>query len=387
MTNATSITTRLGILGGGQLGSMLLTECIKLGIDTALLDPDPNCSCAAWCKNFVQGDFRDYDTVWQFGQNLDLLTIEIEQVNTDALMDLEALGKRVFPQPQALKIIQDKGLQKQFYHKHHLPTAHFMLFDNAAAIRQALSEQKLCYPFVQKMRTMGYDGKGVQVLRDARDLPNLFDVPSVIETLVPIQKELSVIVAQDSKGNIKAFPAVEMVFHPTANLVEMLQCPADISPQIAIEAEQIAIETLRAFNLRGILAVEFFLDNDHKLYINEVAPRPHNSGHHSIESSITSQYEQHLRAILGLPLGSTALKMPAVMLNILGEVGHKGNAIYEGLAQCMTIEGVSIHLYGKRKTYPYRKMGHVTILDPQLPNALQKAKQVQENLKVYAAIA
>ena len=378
--------TRLGLLGGGQLGAMLLPECMKWGIVTAVLDPDPHCSCAAWSSHFTQGDFRDYDTVFRFGQHVDLLTIEIEQVNTHALRDLEAMGKRVFPQPDKLSIIQDKGLQKQFYVQQNLPTADFVLFDNAADIREALAARTINYPFVQKKRTMGYDGKGVQMVHSAVDLPLLFDVPSVVEKLVPIQKELSVIVAQDAQGNARAFPPVEMVFHATANLVEILQCPADISPEIAAQAEQIAIETLRAFDVRGVLAVELLLDTHNCLYINEVAPRPHTSGHHTIESSISSQYEQHLRSILGLPLGSTALKMPAVMLNILGELGHKGVPIYSGLAECLALDGVNIHLYGKQQTYPYRKMGHVTIIDPDLPTALQKAKIVQNKLKVLAEV-
>lgn len=377
---------RLGILGGGQLGLMLLPECLKLGINTAILDPDPQCSCAAWCQNFTIGDFRNYDTVWQFGQTADLLTIEIEQVNVTALADLQQLGKQVYPQPESLKIIQDKGLQKQFYARHHLPTADFALHDNATAIRQAIADGVLHLPFVQKMRTLGYDGRGVQIIQQSADIDQLFDVPSVVEALVPIQKELSVIVAQDAQGRVSSFPVVEMVFHPTANLVEMLQCPADISPTIAAQAEAIAVETLRAFgnDIRGVLAVELFLTPDNQIYINEVAPRPHNSGHQSIESCFTSQYEQHLRSILGLPLGSTALKIPAVMINILGEPGYSGKAIYSGMDESLSIEGVSIHLYGKHETRPYRKMGHVTILDQDLKNAQRKAQYIQQQLRVYS---
>lgn len=376
---------RLGILGGGQLGMMLLPECIKLGIPTAVLDPDPQCPCAAWCSNFVQGDFRDYNTVWQFGQTVDCLTIEIEQVNADALAALQAIGKQVYPQPNALKTIQDKGLQKQFYVQHQLPTANFSCYTNAADIKQDIATGSLALPFVQKLRTMGYDGKGVLVVRQTADIDLLFDAPSVIEHLVPIDKELSVIVAQDAQGHISAFAPVEMVFHQTANLVEILQCPADISPAVAAQAEQIAIDVLRAFDLRGVLAVELFLSSDQQIYINEVAPRPHNSGHHSIESCVTSQYEQHLRSILGLPLGSTALIMPAVMLNLLGSAEHQGATAYQGLSESLAIEGAHLHLYGKRETRPFRKMGHATITAPNLEEAKQKAQILQNCLEIISA--
>ncbi|MBK8474627.1 MAG: ATP-grasp domain-containing protein [Sphingobacteriales bacterium] len=303
---------RLAILRGGQSGMMLLPECIKLGMPTAVLDPDPQCSCAAWCSNFVQGDFRDYNTVWQFGQTVDCLTIVIEQVNADALADLQAIGKQVYPQPGALKTIQDKGLQKQFYAYHQLPTANFRCYANAADIKRDIANGTLTLPLI-------------------------------------------------------------------------LQCPADISPAVAAQAEQIAIDVLRAFDLRGVLAVELFLSPDQQIYINEVAPRPHNSGHHSIESCITSQYEQHLRSILGLPLGSTALIMPAVMLNLLGSAEHQGTTAYQGLSESLAIEGAHLHLYGKRETRPFRKMGHATITAPNLEEAKQKAQILQNCLEIVSA--
>jgi 5-(carboxyamino)imidazole ribonucleotide synthase len=372
---------RLGILGGGQLGKMLLPECMKLDIRTAVLDPDPDCPCAPWCAGFVPGDFRDAETVHRFGQQVDVLTIEIEQVNVDALERLVAEGKTVHPAPAALRTIQDKGLQKRFYAEHGIPTSDFRLYDGAEALRAAVATGERPLPFVQKSRELGYDGKGVHVVRRPEDLDHLLEGPCLAEELVAVDKELSVIVAQDAHGTVRAFPPVEMVFHPTANLVEFLRCPADLSPALTAEAEALAIRALRAFDIRGVLAVEMFLDRNGQLWVNEVAPRPHNSGHHTIESTHVSQYEQHLRSILGLPLGSTALKQPAVMLNLLGEPGYSGPVHYAGLSETLAAPGTSLHLYGKRETRPFRKMGHLTVCAETIAEAVERAKGVEGRLR------
>lgn len=375
---------KLGILGGGQLGRMLLNECMKWGIETYILDPDPNCSCAAWTANFIQGDFRNYDDVLHFGQKVSLLTVEIEQVNTDALMRLVELGVRVHPDPNALKTIQDKGLQKQCYAQNNIPTANFQLFDDAKSILAAYNAGQLILPFVQKTRLMGYDGKGVQVLHKPDDLLHLFDEPSVVEDCVAIKKELSIIVAQ-SNHETASFAPIEMVFHPKANLVDYLQCPADLPENTIKQAHYLAVKTLKVLAIQGVLAVEMFLDDKGQLLVNEVAPRPHNSGHFTIEAAMVSQYEQHLRSILSLPLGSTALKTPyALMLNLLGAPAHTGPAHYEGLTACMGLEGVNIHLYGKKQTRPFRKMGHVSIVGNTVDEVRKKANFVQNNLRVVA---
>lgn len=372
---------KLGILGGGQLGKMLLPECMKLDIPTHVLDPDPHCSCAAWVGGRFQcGDFRDFETVYWFGKQVDVLTIEIEQVNVNALQKLADEGVEVHPAPAALRTIQDKGLQKLFYEKHGIATMPFRLFENTAQIWEAVENAEISLPFVQKSREMGYDGKGVLVVRTGEDLHKLLEGPSLVEQMADIDKELSVIVAQDAHS-VRAFPAVEMVFHPTANLVEFLQCPASISPELEREAEALAIKTLKAFDMHGVLAVEMFLDKQGKLWVNEVAPRPHNSGHHTIETSYVSQYEQHLRSIMGLPLGDPSAKCAGVMLNVLGSPGHSGTAVYEGIEECFAIDGTSLHLYGKLETRPFRKMGHITIAAPTVEAAIEKSRKVKIEAK------
>ncbi len=375
---------KLGILGGGQLGKMLISKTNQWGITTFVLDPDSNCSAASQCNTFIKGDFKNYDDVYSFGKLVDVITVEIENVNAEALIQLKKEGKTVFPEPDVLQTIQDKGLQKEFYKKHNLPSSDFLLFENVSEIKEAINTQKIKFPFVQKLRKSGYDGKGVVVIKNESKLNDLLEGTSIIESLVEIKKEISVIVARNAKGEIEAYPSVEMLFNPTANLVEYLISPSEISPQIEKTAANLAIKTIEGFGLTGILAVEMFLDNNDKLFINEVAPRPHNSGHQTIENCFTSQYEQHLRAILGLPLGSTNIIMPAIMLNLLGESGYTGLAQYKGLMDCLKIEGVNIHLYGKKETRPFRKMGHVTIIDKDLSSAKKKAEFVQKTLKIIA---
>jgi 5-(carboxyamino)imidazole ribonucleotide synthase len=371
---------RLGILGGGQLGRMLLQKAADYNISNAVLDPDPDAPCRNLCDEFTTGDFNDYKAVYDFGKKADLLTIEIEHVNTEALEQLEKEGILVFPQPHLIRLVQDKGAQKIFYRTNKIPTAEFHLVEN----RQQLVEQKNFLPFVQKLRKGGYDGKGVMVIRNEQDFEKAFDAPSVLEKYIPFEKEISVIVARSSSGEVKTFPVVEMEFNREANLVEFLFAPSGISKETALEAEAIAKKIAMDSLIVGVLAVEMFVTKDGDVLVNEIAPRPHNSGHHTIEANITSQYEQHLRAILGLPLGSTALITPAVMVNLLGEKNYSGPAAYEGLEKILAIEGVYVHLYGKKITKPFRKMGHATCTGKTLKEAMEKAVRVKENLKVIS---
>ena len=374
----------LHILGGGQLGKMLIEAASDWNIRCHVLDPDPDCSCSRLAWQFTCGSFKDYDAVMAFCADAHYITIEIEHVNTDALRDLKAQGKKVFPDPDMLDIIKDKGKQKSFYVEHGIPTSPFTLYDDADAIRQAVASGTRTLPFVQKSCTAGYDGKGVQVVRTKDDLDKLLPGASLAEELIPFEKELAVIVARSTNGDTKAFPAVEMEFHPTANLVEFLLSPAHINSELEQKAQQLAVRTIEAMNLYGVLAVEMFLTADGDILVNEVAPRPHNSGHHTIEANITSQYQQLLRSIFGLPLGSTALSTTSMMVNLLGEDDYTGEAIYEGLPECLAIEGVYVHLYGKKITKPFRKMGHVTIVDSDAAKAREKANFVKDNLKIKA---
>lgn len=373
---------KTGFLGGGQLGKMLALAAANWDVPIYILDKSKNFPAGTAGTHFVEGDFKNYDDVYKFGQGLDVLSIEIEHVNTDALVQLEKEGLTVHPSPKALNIIKDKGLQKQFYIKNNLPTSDFELYESGDAVREAIVEGKLNYPFVQKSRTAGYDGKGVAVIRSVDDDEKIMAGPCLIEPLVDIDKEIAVIVAKNENGEIAAFPPVEMEFHPTANLVEYLLCPAQIDERIAEEAEAIARAAIKAYDLCGLLAVELFLTKKGVILINEVAPRPHNSGHHTIDSCVTSQFQQHLRAILNWPLGSTEIQMPAVMVNLLGEDGYTGKAIYEGMEKVMGIEGVKVHLYGKEITKPFRKMGHATVVDKDLKKARAKAEQVKQLLKI-----
>ncbi|MBK9291194.1 MAG: 5-(carboxyamino)imidazole ribonucleotide synthase [Bacteroidetes bacterium] len=384
MKQAISSDFKLGILGGGQLGKMLCQATSTWDIATWVLDPDPEASAAEVCTRFINGSFRDYDTVLSFGRQVDLLTIEIEGVNIEAVEQLEREGIPMYPEPRCLRIIRDKGLQKLFYTENHLPTAPFRLFETADEVRAAVADGSLSLPFVQKTRLAGYDGQGVKVVATPSDLESLFDVPSLAEDFIENALEIAVIVSRNRSGELAVYPAVEMIFNPVANLVEYLLSPARIGEQLSRQAAEIAVETAKAFGITGLLAVEMFVDSAGRIFINEVAPRPHNSGHHTIESAITSQYEQHLRAILGLHPGSTRLTSPAVMVNILGQPGYAGPAIYDGLNEVLAIEGVKLHIYGKKTTRPFRKMGHATILDPDLATALSKAGTVLRRLRVIS---
>ncbi|MCK6691965.1 MAG: 5-(carboxyamino)imidazole ribonucleotide synthase [Thermoanaerobaculia bacterium] len=374
---------KIGILGGGQLGKMLCLAAANWDFKTYILDASPDYPAGAVCTGFTAGDFRHFDDVLNFGRDMDLITIEIEHVNTDALRALEQMGKTIHPSPRALDIIKDKGLQKKFYREHGIPTPAFELFETEKDLVNAVRQGGWKLPLVQKTRTAGYDGRGVAVLRTAEDLhAKLLSGPCLAEEMAPIQTELAVIAARNESDEVVVFTPVEMDVHPDANLVELLLCPARVSPLVLAEAEALAERVIRAFDICGLLAVEMFLTEDGRLLVNEVAPRPHNSGHHTIESAQTSQFQQHLRAICNLPLGAVTQKMPAVMVNLLGEPGYKGPVRYAGAEDCLALEGVCLHVYGKAMTAPFRKMGHVTITAGTLEETLKKAEFVKKTLKV-----
>jgi 5-(carboxyamino)imidazole ribonucleotide synthase len=374
---------KLAILGGGQLGKMLCIAAAPLDITITILDENDSFPAAKLCQNFQSGSFKNFEDVYNVGNQSNVITIEIEHVNTDALHRLVAEGKTVHPAPDKLDLIKDKGRQKLFYVAHQLPTAAFSLFDDAEAVRKAVADGQIALPFVQKTRGEGYDGKGVAVVRNKEDLSKkLLEGACLVEDLVDIEKELAVIVCRNERGEIAIYDTVEMEFDPEANLVAFLFAPANVSNIIAAEAETLAQNIIEAFDICGLLAVEFFLTKDNRLLINEVAPRPHNSGHHTIDACATSQFQQHLRGVLNLPLGDTTLRSPAVMINLLGEPGHSGDVFYEGIEEALAISGVNIHLYGKKQTKPMRKMGHVTVLADTLDEAKKKAKIVQNILKV-----
>ena len=373
---------KLGIIAGGQLGKMLIHEASKWDISTVVLDMDENCPASGVASAFVKGNHLDFNTVYNFGQKVDVLTFELEDINLEALFKLKQEGAKVIPDPKALQLISDKGLQKDFYHQNNFPTSPYKLYDSKKEIMAAIKEKKITYPFVQKLRKGGYDGRGVAVIESQRDLPKLLMGKSVVEEKIDIERELSVIAARNGNDEVRCFPPVDMVFNREANLVEMLVCPAMVTQEQVKEMKLLTGRLIRELDIVGQLSVEFFLDKKGDLIINEVAPRTHNSGHHTIESIVTSQFEQQLRAILDLPLGSTKIKTPSVMINLLGEPNHKGPVIYEGLTECMKIEGVKIHLYGKKITRPFRKMGHLTILADTIEEAITKAKKVKKLIKV-----
>ena len=374
----------LGILGGGQLGKMLLTETRKFDITTKVLDPSPDAPCRIACNTFVQGNLTDFNTVYNFGKDVEVLTIEIENVNVEALEKLQTEGVKVYPSPQTIKNIQNKATQKQFYATHGIPTAPFQVFQNTESLKKAINEQQLTLPFVWKSARFGYDGNGVKIVRQLTDLNLLPNDQCIAESLVPFKKELAVIVARNAKGQVCTYPVVEMEFHPEANQVEYVLCPARIEEAVAQKARTIAIQVAQAFEIVGLLAVELFQTENDEILVNEVAPRPHNSGHYSIEATYTNQFEQHLRAILNLPLGSTESKVAGVMVNLVGAEGYQGKVVYENIEQIMAMEGVTPHIYGKKETRPFRKMGHVTIVNPNINKARQIAEQVKNTIRVIA---
>ena len=374
----------LGILGGGQLGKMLLTETRKFDITTKVLDPSADAPCRIACNTFVQGALTDFDTVYRFGKEVDVLTIEIENVNVDALKKLQSEGVKVYPTPQTIELIQNKATQKQFYANHNIPTAPFHRFESLTNLQQAVANEQITLPFVWKSARFGYDGNGVKIVRQLPDLSLLPEGECIAENLVPFAKELAVIVARNVSGEATTYPVVEMEFHPEANQVEYLLCPARISEEIAQKARAIAVQVAQAFQVVGLLAVELFLTAEGEVLVNEVAPRPHNSGHYSIEAAYTNQFEQHLRAILDLPLGNTNSKVAGVMVNLVGAEGYQGDVIYENIEQILAMQGVTPHIYGKRETRPFRKMGHVTIVNKDIEKARTIAEKVKQTIKVIS---
>ena len=375
---------KLGILGGGQLGKMLLTETRKFDIQTLVLDPSEEAPARHGCNEFYKGSLMEYDIVYQFGKMVDLLTIEIENVNLDALDKLEKEGLPIYPSPKTLRLIQNKGKQKDFYADNHIPTSPHHRFVDISDLKKSLKKEELEFPFVWKSAQFGYDGKGVKIVRSTLDLVGLPDVECIAEEMVNFKNELSVIVSRNPKGEIKAYPVVEMEFHPEANQVEYTICPARISKKVAAKAQKIALQVSEAFNHVGLLAVEMFQTQDNEILVNEVAPRPHNSGHYTIEASYTSQFEQHLRSILNMPLGDTDSKVAGIMVNLVGEEGFSGPVIYENMEKIMKIPGVTPHIYGKRETRPFRKMGHVTIINEDMAKARKIAEEVKNTIRVIS---
>ena len=385
MTDYFSTKFTLGILGGGQLGKMLLYDTRKFDIRTKVLDPSAEAPCRIACDEFVQGDLMDFDTVYNFGKDVDVLTIEIEGVNLDAMEKLESEGVKTFPRAATLRHIQNKGDQKDFYSKHQIPTAPYHRFDSLEELKQWFAGSDWEFPFVWKSCVGGYDGMGVKIVRKTEDLDGLANVPCIAEKMIPFKNELAVIVARSANGEAVSYPVVEMEFHPEANQVEYVICPARIDDNVASNAREVALKASAAFEHVGLLAVELFQTEDDQILVNEVAPRPHNSGHYSIEASFTNQFEQHLRAVLGLPLGNTASKVGGIMVNLVGAEGHTGQVRYENIARIMELPGVTPHIYGKKVTRPFRKMGHVTITHEDLNEARRIAQEVKESIRVISS--
>ena len=372
--------TRIGILGGGQLGRMLIQAGIDYNLSIAILDPDPDAPCRGLTNRFTTGKLTDFETVYRFGKDCDMLTIEIENVNAEALKKLQDEGKQVYPQPEIISLIQDKAAQKLFYKDHNIPTAPFEIVNNASEVRA----MKSWIPMVNKLAREGYDGRGVRVINTPEQLDKAFDAKGLIERFIEFDKEISVIVAQNKSGEIKSFPVVELVFHPEHNLVEYLFSPADIAGDIATRAKETAERVIKTLGMTGILSVEMFVTRESEVLVNEIAPRTHNSGHQTIEGNITSQFEQHWRSILDMPLGDTEIVIPTAMVNLLGEEGYNGVARFKGINEVLAIEGTHVHLYGKRFTRPFRKMGHVTITDRDIENLKAKVEFVKKTLKVIS---
>ncbi len=375
---------KLGILGGGQLGKMLLFDTRKFDIQTYILDPSDEAPCKIACNKFFKGDLMDFETVYNFGKQVDVLTFEIELVNLEALVKLEEEGLKVYPSPKTLKLIQNKGIQKDFYVKNNIPTASFERFENLQNLKSAVTSRAVEMPFVWKCTEFGYDGNGVKVIRQITDLDTLPNVECIAEKMIPFKNELAVIVCRNPSGEIKTYPVVEMEFHPEANQVEYVICPARIDNKIADKAIAIALNVSEKFKHVGLLAVEMFQTNEDEILVNEVAPRPHNSGHYSIEASYTSQFENHLRAILDLPLGNTDSKVAGIMVNLVGEEGFSGNVVYQNIEKILGWNGVTPHIYGKKQTRPFRKMGHVTITNQDIKEARKIAEDVKNTIRVIS---
>ena len=384
MQNKNLLDHKIGILGGGQLGKMLAIEAANWHLPIYILDQDQQLPAVPYATFFQAGDFKNFDDVVQFGKKVDILTIEIEQINIDALFYLENEGVKVYPKPSTVKVIQDKGLQKMFYQERDIPTAGFQLFNDGKEIKEALKSKQITFPFVQKSRKDGYDGKGVVVVSNENEVINLLDCPSIIEERINIKTEISILVARSASGELIHYEPVEQHFNQEANLVSYLICPAELDKGILSKMNEIASLIAIDLDLVGLLAIEFFLDENEDIFVNEVAPRPHNSGHHTQNSCETSQFEQHLRAILDLPLGSTRQHSIGAMVNIVGEPGYAGKTKYVGIEECMKIEGAHLHLYGKTETRPFRKMGHINIADKDRKKVLENIEKIKSTLRVIS---
>tara|TARA_B100000925_G_scaffold57697_1_gene38294 strand:+ start:2261 stop:3412 length:1152 start_codon:yes stop_codon:yes gene_type:complete len=375
---------KLGILGGGQLGKMLLYDAKRYDLHTKVMDSNFEVPCARLADEFILGDITNYDDVINFGNKVDIITVEIEKINTDALLFLEKKGKKIFPSAVTLKIIQNKTQQKEFYQKNNLPTSRFKNYSNIDELKSNFEKDNFKFPFVWKSSRFGYDGKGVKIIKKFDDLNFSYDEECLIEEKISIKKELSVIVARNIDGEMKCFPVVEMEFNDKSNLVEYVMCPANISSDIESRAIEIAMKASEKFNMVGLLAVELFLDVNDKIIINEVAPRPHNSGHHTIECCMTSQFDQHIRSILNLPLGETQILIPGIMVNLVGENKVEGNVVYQNINDIFEIPGVFIHIYGKKKSRLDRKMGHITIVNKDISKAIEIGKKIKKKIKVIS---
>lgn len=384
MKNYYSSGFKLGILGGGQLGRMLLAETQKFDIHTSILESNKKAPCAEICNTFVVGDLLDFDAVYNFGKTVDVLTIEIENINLDALDKLEQEGLTIYPKPKDLRIIQSKARQKNFYIDHQIPTAEFSHYAYLEELIHSFENSIIQFPFVWKAARFGYDGNGVKIVRNIKDLESLPNVECITEKLIPFKNELAVIVARNAAGEVKTYPVVEMEFHPEANQVEYVICPARIETEVAEKAREIALKVVSDLDFVGLLAVEMFQTEDDKILVNEVAPRPHNSGHYSIEASYTNQFEQHLRSVLNLPLGNTASTVAGIMVNLVGEEGFSGEVVYQNIEEILKIDGVTPHIYGKKETRPFRKMGHVTIVNSDIAIARKVAQKVKETIRVIS---
>ena len=368
----------LGILGGGQLGKMLLQVTSRLSIKTNVLDPSNDSPCKEICSEFTKGQLIDFDAVYNFGKNCDLVTYEIEHINVDALEKLEKEGVKVFPNSSTLRIIQDKSIQKQFFIDNNIPTAKFKYYNSL----KDLNVEKLKFPCVWKKTKFGYDGYGVKILKSKKDLNNLPESQFIIEEMIPFKKELATTVVRNQNGDIEIFPIVEMMFNEISNQVEFVVCPAQVSDELKARAEKVALKVSKTFKQVGLLAVEMFLTHDNTILVNEVAPRPHNSAHYSIEACINSQFDQHINAILNLPLGCSKSNNYAIMANLVGGIGYNGDVIYEGINEAMNFDNVKIHIYGKKETKPNRKMGHITVIDTDLKSGLQIAKTIKNLIQI-----
>ena len=384
MKNYFSSNFKLGVLGGGQLGRMLLTETQKLDIFTCILDNSKDAPCSEICNQFIQGDLLDFDAVYNFGKQVDLLTIEIENVNLDALDKLESEGLKIYPKPKDLRIIQSKARQKNFYKDNQIPTADYSHYAYLQELIHSFENNIINFPFVWKSARFGYDGNGVKIVKNIDDLHSLPDVECIAEKLIPFKNELAVIVARNADGETTTYPVVEMEFHPEANQVEYVICPARIDEKVALKAKETALKVVNKIDFIGLLAVEMFQTENDEILVNEVAPRPHNSGHYSIEASYTNQFEQHLRSILNLPLGNTESKVAGIMVNLVGEEGFSGDVIYKNIENVLKIDGVTPHIYGKKQTRPFRKMGHVTIVNKDIKKARETAQKVKETIRVIS---